>query len=127
MAFTIIKGGRVLDPETGLDAIKDVAIVDGKILEIEDDIDIHAYENHDKMGEKDDNDIVIDAEGCLVMPGLIDLHVHFRDPGFEEKETICTGARAAARGGFTSVCMMPNTKPVLAAPDTRAEVIEKAA
>ena len=127
MAFMIIKGGRVLDPETGLDAIKDVAIVDGKILEIEDDIDIHAYENHEKMGEKDDNDIVIDAEGCLVMPGLIDLHVHFREPGYEEKETICTGARAAARGGFTGVCMMPNTKPVIDAPDTLEEVIEKAA
>ncbi len=127
MAFTIIKGGRVLDPETGLDAIKDIAIVDGKILEIEDDIDIHAYEHHEKIGEMDENDIIIDAEGCLVMPGLIDLHVHFRDPGFEEKETICTGARAAARGGFTSVCMMPNTKPVIDAPDTLEEVIEKAA
>ena len=52
------------------------------------------------------------------MPGLIDLHVHFREPGFEEKETIKTGSRAAARGGFTEVCMMPNTRPVIDAPDT---------
>ena len=56
---------------------------------------------------------VIDAKGGYVAPGLIDLHVHFREPGFEYKETIRTGARAAARGGFTSVCMMPNTKPVM--------------
>ena len=58
-------------------------------------------------------DTVIDAKGCMVMPGLVDLHVHFREPGFEHKETIRTGARAAARGGFTTVCPMPNTKPAI--------------
>ena len=56
-----------------------------------------------------DAENVIEAEGLYVMPGLIDLHVHFREPGFEHKETIRTGARAAARGGFTTVCVMPNT------------------
>ena len=127
MAFTIIKGGRVLDPETGLDDIKDIVIVDGKILEIGDDIDISAYAPHEKIGEAENDDIVIDAEGCLVMPGLIDLHVHFREPGFEEKETIRTGSRAALRGGFTSVCMMPNTKPVIDALDTLEEVQDIAA
>ena len=124
MAFTIIKGGRVLDPETGFDEVKDVVIADGKILEIGDDIDIHAYEHHEVIGETEENDIIIDAEGCLVMPGLIDLHVHFREPGFEDKETIRTGSRAALRGGFTSVCMMPNTKPVIDALDTLEEVSE---
>ncbi len=125
MAFTIIKNGRVLDPETGLDAVKDVVIVDSKILEITDDINVEDYlHNNEMIGETEENDIVLDAEGCFVMPGLIDLHVHFREPGFEEKETIRTGARAGIRGGFTSVCMMPNTKPVIDAPDTLAEVMD---
>ena len=127
MAFTLIKNGRVLDPETGYDDISDVLIVDGKILEIEKNIDLENYEDHDKIGEHSNNDIVIDAEGCLIMPGLIDLHVHFREPGFEYKETIRTGARAAARGGFTSVCMMPNTKPVVDSLDTLEYVLDKVA
>ena len=127
MAFTLIKNGRVLDPETGYDAIADVLIVDGKILDIEKDLDLDAYESHHNIGEYSENDIIIDAEGCLVMPGLIDLHVHFREPGFEYKETIRTGARAAARGGFTSVCMMPNTKPVVDSLETLEYVLDKAA
>lgn len=126
MAFTLIKNGRVLDPETGFDDIADVLIVDGKILEIDNDIDLGSYEQHHNIGEHSENDIVIDAEGCLVMPGLIDLHVHFREPGFEYKETIRTGARAAARGGFTSVCVMPNTKPVVDSLDTLEYVMDKA-
>lgn len=125
MAFTLIKNGRVLDPETKLDEVCDVLIVDGKILEIGNNIDIDSYESHHNVGEHSENDIVIDAQGCLVMPGLIDLHVHFREPGFEYKETIRTGARAAARGGFTSVCMMPNTKPVVDNIDTLEYVHEK--
>ena len=126
MAFTLIKNGRVLDPETGFDDRADVLIVDGKILEIDNDIDLGSYEQHHNIGEHSENDIVIDAEGCLVMPGLIDLHVHFREPGFEYKETIRTGARAAARGGFTSVCVMPNTKPVVDSLDTLEYVMDKA-
>ena len=58
-------------------------------------------------------DEVIDASGCMVMPGLVDLNAHFREPGLEHKETIRTGSRAATRGGYTTVCMMPNTKPVI--------------
>lgn len=97
---TLIKNGRVIDPASNTDEIKDILFEDGIILKVEKNI-------------KDNADDVINAEGCLVMPGLIDLHVHFREPGFEHKETIRTGARAAARGGFTTVCVMPDTKPVI--------------
>ncbi|MDO5383160.1 MAG: dihydroorotase [Eubacteriales bacterium] len=97
---TLIKGGRVLDPASKTDEVKDILVEDGFIKKVEKDI-------------TEETDSTIDASGCFVMPGLIDLHVHFREPGFEHKETIRTGARAAARGGFTSVCPMPNTKPVI--------------
>lgn len=79
---------------------KDVLIEDGKIKEINESIE---ESNHD----------VIDLEGKLLTPGLVDVHVHFREPGFEHKETIKTGSLAAARGGFTTVCPMPNTKPII--------------
>lgn len=110
---TLIQKGRVLDPASKTDAIKDILVVDGVIKSVED----HIEENVDN---------VIDADGCYVMPGLIDLHVHFREPGFEHKETIRTGARAAARGGFTSVCPMPNTKPAIDSVEMLQYVIEKA-
>lgn len=110
---TIIKGGRVLDPASATDAVKDILIEDGVIVKVEENIDTEA-EN------------VIEAEGYYVMPGLIDLHVHFREPGFEHKETIRTGARAAARGGFTSVCVMPNTKPTIDSVEMVKMVIDKA-
>ena len=74
----------------------------------------------------DEVDDIIDATGCFVMPGLIDLHVHFREPGFEHKETIRTGSRAAAKGGFTTVCAMPNTRPVVDNLDTLKFVMDKA-
>ena len=96
----LIKNGRVIDPASNTDDIRDILVEDGVIAEVAKDIDKAA-------------DTVIDAEGCMVMPGLVDLHVHFREPGFEHKETIRTGARAAARGGFTTVCPMPNTKPAI--------------
>ena len=95
---TLIKYGRVIDAATGTDRIQDIVIEDGFITEIRPDIQITATE-------------VIDATDCIVMPGLIDLHVHLRDPGFTDKETITTGTMAAARGGFTTVCAMPNTNP----------------
>lgn len=98
---TIIKNGHVLDPSTNMDGTYDVAIENGVITEIAEQI------------EKADGDQIIFADGKYVMPGFIDLHVHFREPGFEYKETIKTGAMAAARGGYTSVCPMPNTKPVI--------------
>ncbi len=96
----LIKGGRVIDPATGTDAVSDILIEDGKIA---------------KTGKalKEKADKEINAKGCFVMPGFIDLHVHLRDPGFEDKETVVTGAAAAARGGFTTILAMPNTKPVV--------------
>lgn len=99
MSSILIKKGRLIDPANGVDAVKDILVKEGKVAEISDNIE----ENADK---------VIDATGLVVMPGLIDLHVHFRDPGYENKETIATGSRAAAMGGFTTVCAMPNTNPV---------------
>ena len=109
---TIIKGGRVIDPASSTDAVKDVLFEDGIIVKVEENIS-EAAEN------------VIDASGCLVCPGLIDLHVHLREPGFEHKETIRTGARAAARGGFTTICCMPNTKPVVDCVDMVDYIVEK--
>lgn len=96
----IIKNGHVLDPASGKDGIFDVLIEDDKIIKVEKEIT-------DKDCE------IIDATGMIVMPGFVDLHVHFREPGYEYKETIYTGSRAAARGGVTSVFPMPNTKPVV--------------
>ena len=96
----LIKNGRVIDPATGTDGNYDVLIRDGIIAKIE-----------KKITEKADREI--DAKGCYVMPGFIDLHVHLRDPGFEQKETVVTGASAAARGGYTTILAMPNTKPVV--------------
>lgn len=96
---TLIKGGRVLDPASGKDGIYNILIEDGIIVSVD-----------TKEATADE---VIDATGCYVMPGLVDLHVHFREPGFEYKETIKTGAMAAARGGVTSVFTMPNTNPVI--------------
>lgn len=96
----LIKGGRVLDPASGLDQICDVYIKENKIVQRGKNLKVKA-------------DRIVDAKGCFVMPGLIDLHVHFRDPGLTYKEDIITGARAAAHGGFTTVLAMPNTKPVI--------------
>ena len=96
----LIKNGHVLDPQTERDGIFDVLVEEDRIARIEESIE-------DTEAE------VIDAEGCYLMPGFIDLHVHFRDPGLEYKETLTTGGRAAVRGGVTSVCAMPNTKPVI--------------
>lgn len=96
----LIKNGHVLDPATGKDGLFDVLIEDSLIKKVEPTI-------------TEDADRVIDASGKYVMPGFIDLHVHLREPGYEYKETILTGSKAAAMGGFTSICPMPNTKPVI--------------
>lgn len=109
----LIKSGRVLDPATGTDGIRDLLVEDGRIAKVAPAIEEEAEQ-------------VIDASGCYVMPGLIDIHVHLRDPGFEYKETIKTGAMAAAKGGFTTICPMPNTKPVTDSPEMIRKVIEKA-
>lgn len=102
----LIQNGHVLDPLTRLDGIQDILIEENKIIKIAAHIEAAADE-------------VIDANGCYVMPGFVDLHVHLRDPGYEYKETLATGGAAAARGGITTMCAMPNTKPVI---DTKEKV-----
>ncbi|MCH9014212.1 MAG: dihydroorotase [Gemmatimonadetes bacterium] len=97
---TIFTGGRVIDPSQELDTASDLLVVDGKVAEI------------GKNLTAPDEAEVIDVSGLIVAPGLIDVHVHFREPGMEEAETVATGARAAVAGGFTGVCVMPNTDPV---------------
>lgn len=103
----LIQNGRVLDPLTKRDEVCDVWIENGKIRQV-----------GTISGETPEQ--VIDAAGCYVMPGFIDLHVHLRDPGLEYKETLQTGGKAAVRGGVTTVCAMPNTKPVT---DTKEKVL----
>jgi dihydroorotase len=95
----VIKNGRVIDPASQTDRISDVLIVDGRIAGVAPNLSSPKAE-------------VFDATGQIVAPGFIDMHVHLREPGFEHAETIESGSRAAAAGGFTSVCCMPNTKPV---------------
>lgn len=95
----LIKGGHVLDPLTGVNEIRDVLIEEDRIVKVQKNI-------------ADEADEVIEAGGCYVMPGFVDLHVHLRDPGLEYKETLETGGKAAVKGGVTTVCAMPNTKPV---------------
>ena len=96
----LIQNGYVLDPESKREGIQDVLVEDEKIIKVGESISTSA-------------DRIIDATGCYVMPGFIDLHVHLRDPGLEYKETLETGGQAAARGGVTTICAMPNTKPVI--------------
>lgn len=109
----LVKGGRVLNPATGTDETADVLIEDGRIAEIQNRIPTDA-------------DRVIDAKGCFVMPGFIDLHVHFRDPGLTHKEDVFTGMQAAAHGGYTTVFAMPNTKPAADNADVIGYVHRKA-
>ena len=106
MRTLIIKGGQVIDPKNGLNKTADVLIEDGSIIGVDAGVNKNGAE-------------IIDAKGKVVCPGFIDLHCHLREPGFEYKETIATGTLAAARGGFTTVCAMPNTDPVA---DSRAIV-----
>lgn len=105
MTTTLIANGRVIDPASGRDQTADVAIRDGLIAEIGPELD------------RGPADTVIDATDRIVTPGLIDPHVHLREPGGEHKETIETGTRAAASGGFTTVCCMPNTTPAMDRPE----------
>jgi dihydroorotase len=110
----LIKGGHVLNPATGLDEDADILIEGERIVEIGQEID-------EKKADR-----VILAKGRYVMPGFIDMHVHFRDPGYEQKEDIYTGMQAAAHGGYTTVLTMPNTKPVADNPDVIHYVHNKA-
>ncbi|MBP3719274.1 MAG: dihydroorotase [Eubacterium sp.] len=118
-----IKNARIVDPVTGMDEIGDVALVDNFVAGAGKDLDI---EDIKARYDVDGNDIqTIDATGLVVAPGLVDTHVHFRDPGFTYKEDIDTGAAAAARGGFTTVVCMANTKPVVDNVETLKYIQEK--
>ena len=109
----LIRGGRVIDPAARLDARVDVLVENGRISQIGD-------------GLKAKNAEVFDATGLVVTPGFIDIHTHLREPGREDKETIATGALAAAAGGFTAVCAMPNTTPVNDSGSTTRFIVETA-
>jgi dihydroorotase len=109
----LIKNGQVIDPANKINAISDVLVADGKILDIKPSI-----EAPDAM--------LIDAQDHIVCPGFIDMHTHLREPGFEYKEDIASGTRAAAIGGFTSICCMPNTNPVIDNAAVAAFVKERA-
>ena len=96
----LLKGARVVDPSVGLDEITDIIIRDGKIVEVGSGLSIEKGETRNMQGK-------------VIVPGLVDLHVHLREPGQELKEDIASGTRAAAAGGFTGVCCMPNTNPII--------------
>jgi dihydroorotase len=109
----LIRGGRVIDPKQRLDARVDVLIENGRIVQIGDGLKAKGAE-------------ILEAKGLVVCPGFIDIHTHLREPGREDKETIETGARAAAAGGFTAVCAMPNTIPVNDNASTTRFIVETA-
>ena len=113
MSRLVIKNGRIIDPSASIDRVGDVAIENGTVREIAVGIDTAGSE-------------VFDASGLIVAPGFIDMHVHLREPGFEYAETIESGSRAAAAGGFTSVCCMPNTNPINDSPTVTSYIIDRA-
>ena len=110
----LIKGGRLIDPSQGIDGINDLLVENGIVKSIAQHIDPPEHAE------------VINATGMVVSPGFIDVHCHLREPGFEDKETIATGTLAAARGGFTTVCAMPNTNPTMDTASTLEYVLRKA-
>ena len=118
-----IKGGRVVNPVTGYDGPADVAILGNTIVGAGPDLDIEEVKARCDVSQADIQEI--DASGFVVAPGLVDAHVHFRDPGFTYKEDIETGAAAAARGGFTTVVCMANTKPAVDNEETLRYIQEK--
>src|SRR6478672_8245448 len=114
MSTTVIRNGRIIDPVNGRDSVEDLFVVDGKIA------------NQSAAKNQQSKSAEIDASGLIVAPGLIDMHVHLREPGFAHKETIASGARAAAAGGFTTVVCMPNTLPVADNPSTITWIRDRA-
>ncbi|MCH5267051.1 MAG: dihydroorotase [Lachnospiraceae bacterium] len=110
---TLIYGGHLVDPAQGIDGKRDILLEDGVVKNVAD----HIVEDAEQK---------IDATGKIIMPGFIDLHVHLREPGYEYKETIATGANAAAKGGVTTICPMPNTNPVIDSPERVTELLERA-
>ena len=111
MDGVLIRNGHIIDPANNVDEVGDVLIIDGKIAKV-----------GGTLAEDVNN--VIDATDMTVTPGLIDMHVHLREPGFEHKETIATGTAAAAAGGFTSVVCMANTSPVTDSPEKIEHIYE---
>jgi dihydroorotase len=120
----LIRGGRVIDPAQGIDRHLDVWIADGKIMALEPDIraPLQLAPDDPRPAPR-----IIEAQGCVVAPGFLDMHVHLREPGFEYKETIATGLAAAAAGGFTAVAAMANTKPVNDTPAVTEFMLRRAA
>jgi dihydroorotase len=116
---TVIRNGRIIDPANGRDEIGDLLVIDGRIASLS-----HSATRGSTLDSQPDE---IDARGLIVCPGLIDIHVHLREPGFGWKETIESGASAAAAGGFTTVVCMPNTSPVADSPSTIAWIKDRAA
>lgn len=115
----LIKNGRVIDPAGGFDGPADLEIRDGRIVRI------HRHSEGGKAALSEETEEIIDAGGMIVAPGLVDVHVHFRDPGFTYKEDIETGAAAAMAGGFTTVVCMANTKPAIDSVETLEYVLNK--
>ena len=115
MGKYLIKNGHLIDPANGIDGKMDILIQGRTVCKVAENI-----------SEKDSSTEVIDASGKVIMPGFIDLHVHLREPGFEYKETVLTGAKAAAKGGVTTICPMPNTKPVIDTPVMIKDLLERA-
>jgi dihydroorotase len=113
MTRLLLKGGRVVDPVQGIDATLDVLLGEGKVLEVGPRVSSRGAQ-------------VLEMKGLVVCPGFIDVHTHLREPGREDKETIATGTRAAAAGGFTTVCAMPNTEPVNDNEGITRSILEKA-
>jgi dihydroorotase len=114
MSKLCIKSGRVIDPANKIDSVMDVLIERGKVVLVEKDIDCKGAQS-------------IDASGMIVTPGLIDMHIHLREPGREDEETITSGTKASARGGFTSIACMPNTNPVADTASVIEMILEKSA
>jgi dihydroorotase len=117
MSRILLRGGRLIDPARAIDELRDVLIAEGEV---------EAIDSPGRLGVPE-GATVVDATGCWVVPGLIDPHVHLRDPGFPEKETIATGLCAAAAGGFTSVAAMANTSPVNDTPEVTRYMLAEAA
>ena len=127
----LIKNGRIIDPSQDIDGIGEILVKDGKIQEINlvqkrGSAEVQKKKASALRISKPSDLQTIDASGCIVIPGLVDLHTHLREPGYEYKETIMTGTKAAVRGGFTSVCCMPNTNPVNDTIAVTEFIIEKA-
>jgi dihydroorotase len=130
----LITGGRVIDPASGVDDTLDILIENGQILRVDklvqgSEFRVQGGRKKKPMGDEPvvpDVDRVIDATGKVVVPGLIDMHVHLREPGREDEETIASGTAAAARGGFTALCCMPNTDPVNDTASVTEYILEQA-